>query len=557
VKPWHERFADIYAQERAYWQSKGFTEEDPRRDGVAFTGTITVRIKLDDTFEHHRFKLRVTYPAGYPYVQPTVAFLEPAIKRARHQGTDGAPCLFPPGAWTLNFPASEFYAAIERWLGYHLAGRFPRELAIYELPEYLRWSTLSVLAPPTALAQIRDRRRGRFSVDELLGHDLGVVWSVDQNEIGRELLYAVAPSRTPKTTRHVGSWYRLDQEPHPVHFTAELERVLAANGHTVSFSTRPRERELIALVFPDAALSEQRLLLLDIGVASKRALAEVARGWPIRSPQLYLISHEELFRRLEGVRDLALLEERHVVCFGLGAIGAALAHALTREGVGSFALCDPDLLRPGNIVRHALDLLSVGQFKAEAVELALAKINPAIETSTETTNLTDPEVIAAKLANADLVVLAIGEDLKEELVSEIAAATAGRPPLLLARSLHGGDAFRVALMRPGIDACFTCLAAYQADGHPDWIAVPTDGRPDVFDHGCATPARPGAGLTSQHAAIFAAARGLDALEQRPMDANHWLWVERPIPGADPRLTNALTLHETRFPPRPDCPICGV
>ena len=304
-------------------------------------------------------------------------------------------------------------------------------------------------------------------------------------------------------------------------------------------------------------LGQERLLVLDLGVASKREKAEVARGWPIRAPHSYVVSHEELFRRLESIRDLAFLEEHRVACFGRGAIGAPIALALAREGVGMFALRDPDVLKPGNVVRHALDLQSAGQFKAEAIELALARINPDVDTSTETANLTDPDVIAATLADADLAGLAIGEDLKEEMISEIAFASPTGPPLLVVRSLHGGDAFRVALVRPGIDACFACLADYQADQHPDWITVPNDGRPEVFDNGCATPARPGAGLTCQHAAIFAAARALDVLEGREIAANHWVWVERAILNANLRLATARTLHEAGFPPRPDCPICDV
>ena len=99
-----------------------------------------------------------------------------------------------------------------------------------------------MLAPPTALARMAGRARGRFSVDEIAGHDLGVMWSVDQTEIGRELRSAVAPTRIPKTTRHNGGWYRLEQEPPPIHYTNELQQVLTGGGHTVSFTSRSRAR---------------------------------------------------------------------------------------------------------------------------------------------------------------------------------------------------------------------------------------------------------------------------------------------------------------------------
>jgi molybdopterin/thiamine biosynthesis adenylyltransferase len=245
------------------------------------------------------------------------------------------------------------------------------------------------------------------------------------------------------------------------------------------------------------------------------------------------------------------------VCFGLGAIGSPLALALAREGVGDFMLCDPDTLRLGNIIRHALDLSSVGQYKAEAVESALARINPVVATDSETESLTNPDMIAARLRNADLAVLAIGDDPLEEFIAEVLATSEHPAPLVLVRTLHAGSAFRIALVRPGLDACLRCLVDYQTEQHPDWISVPRSELADVYDAGCAAPARPGAGLTGQQAASFAAARALEVLEGRAGESNHWLWVERPIPDADARLQTPMRLHQAQFKPRHGCPVCGV
>lgn len=559
MKSWSERFPDIYEYERAFWLDKSFTQA-PLRAGteISFAGAITITVKLDNRLQKRTFELRVLYPPGYPYVPPRVEFLNPRIKRARHQGIDGAPCLFPGSAWTLNFPASEFYAAIERWLTFHLQGRFPRELAIYELPEYLPYSAFSILTSPQFIEIIEGQSAGRFSVDELIGHDLGVVWAADENIIGRELLEALAPTKTRKVTRRVGRWYRLSAEPPPVHNTVELTQLLARDGHQVDLQARPQtDRHLIGLVFPDSVLAEERLLMLDLGVKSKNVRPEVGRGWRLRCPQTYIVSREELFRRLDGVRDVAQLEHRRIACFGLGAIGSSMALALAREGVAEFTLCDPDSLRPGNITRHALDLMSVGQSKTDAVELALTRIDPFLQTTVETESLTDPGMINARIQGADLVLLAVGDDLREELFGEIIAATEGRPPIILARTLHAGHAFRVALIRPGIDACLRCLDDYQTEQHPDWIHVPPDDLPEVYDTGCAAPSRVGSGLTCQQAALFAAARALDVLENCASEVNHWLWVERPIPNGDPRLNSPTTLHQMRFGPRADCPVCGV
>lgn len=559
MKHWHERFPSIFEYEQAFWLERGFTQGTLRdTHEITFTGTINATVKLGAQLQRHAFKLRVIYPPGYPYIPPRVEFLDPRIKRARHQGVDGAPCLFPPAAWTLDFPASTFYSAIERWLDCHLQGRFPRELALYELPEYLPYSAFSILTAPQILQVVEDQKAGRFSVDELLGHHLGVLWSVDEQIIGRGLLDALVPTATRKVKRRIGRWYRLTGEPAPVQNTAELQQLLVRHGHHVDLTKRPQEtRDLIGLIFPDSAMQEQRLLMLDVGVKSRKAKPEVGKGWHVRAPQTYIVSHDELFRRLQGVRDVARLEDQRVVCFGLGAIGSPLVIALAREGVGDFMLCDPDTLRPGNVVRHALDLMSVGQFKAEAVESALARINPFVQTASETVSLNIPDMISARLRDRDLALLAIGDDLREELIGEIIATSEQPLPMILIRTLHAGDAFRVALVRPGVDACLQCLDDYQAEPHPAWIHVPASEFPDIYDAGCAAPARPGTGLTAQHAALFAAARALEVLEDRVGQFNHWLWVERPIDNADPRLRHPNRLYESRFEPRADCPICRV
>jgi molybdopterin/thiamine biosynthesis adenylyltransferase len=340
--------------------------------------------------------------------------------------------------------------------------------------------------------------------------------------------------------------------------TGELEAILATSGHQVSFDQRPGVgRDLLALVFTDEVLGEERLLLIDVGVRSKTQAHKVGEGWPLRVAELHIASREELQRRLQGVRNLDTLAEKTVACFGLGAVGSPLVLSLGREGVGSFELCDPDSLRPGNIVRHALDLTSVGQGKAIALETALGKISPGVQTVPGFQNLADPAVIATHVADADLVIAAIGDEMLEELICEVVLDREEPPPLILVRTLHAGAAFRVAVLRPGVDACFACLREYKEEGDPDWIEVPNTDLPDVFDVGCATAARPGAGLTSQQAAGFAAARALEVFEGRDRESNHWVSVVQPIAGADPRLNEPLALHETSFKPRSGCQSCGA
>ncbi len=561
MSDWRQRFAAIYAEEERFWARKGFDEtEDERWGRVGFRGTVTVRRKTDHGIECRDFLVSFDYPPGFPHIQPQVRFIDPPIAGGRHQapGPGGAPCLFPPRLWDRVIGPGELYEATRRWLGHHLAGDFPRELAHYELPAYFLRSVESVLLSAEAMSGFaEDRATGTFSLVPLLGHPVSVLDSVDRRRVGGELLDALAGERELRGKRRLHHWYRLETEPGPFTTSRPLEEILAAAGHSVRFAHDPKKRRRsVGLLFPDQVFEEERLLIVDVAVGQKDGPQAILRGHAVRAPELHVVSRERMARRIEAVRPLARLREKAVACFGLGAIGSQMAPALTREGVGSIVLCDPDRLRPGNVVRHFLDLTAVGQSKALAMETALERINPEIDTNLQEENLDDPGVIATAIRDSDLVIAAIGEEPAEELLFEVLCEAEERPAFLCVRTLHAGDAFRVFIVRPGIDACLECLRAYKDEGTEEWVEVPNAELAEIQEEGCATSAPPGAGLASTQAAGFAAARALDLLEGRDPGANHWLWIERPIPG-DPRLAEGLCLHKATFRPRPGCPVCGA
>ena len=561
MKPWYERDPDRLEPERKFWLKQGFTESRPNRC-LCFTGNIVVSYGAPDRKPmRETFKVKVSYPSAFPYRPPDVEFVDPRIRRSRHQSPDGKPCLFPPRAWTPFTTPHEFYRALERWLVACRLGRFPRELAIYELPEYFIPSPLSVLVTPSGLDAMA-ACHGRFALTCAVGRDLAVLKSVDGRQMAQDLLDGLRLGAEVKQEQRNGEWFHLSSEPPAIRNTTELSQVLSRDGHRFSADRRPGQHALVGLVFEDAVLAQQRLQLLDYS-SSAKAYAKPA-GWSVSAPWTYMVSEEELFRRLEGVRDTEALSDKCVVLLGAGAIGSPLATDLVRESVGRLVICDPDRLRPGNLVRHLLDLMSVGQGKAEATELAAVRINPYMDTWSERKNLGDPEVLANLMRAdhpvhpADLVVSAIGDDGVEFMVSEL-AVTEATAPVLFVRTLHDGDAVRLVLLRPGqADACLECLRRYAEDGHPDLVDVPDSELAPVFDAGCATAAQPGAGLTSRLASIFAAKRTLSLLQGEETSFNQWLWVDRAIPSAsDPRLHAPEQMYASHLGRHPDCPFCSV
>lgn len=557
MKPWFERDPDRYKAEREFWLGNGFTES---RDGdnLVFRGVVelTVSKAPGEPYEKDEFDLTVTYLEGFPYVAPEVAFIEPPIRRHRHQSPRGKPCLFPDEAWHSDKKPSEFLKALRSWLQAYIVGEFPNELGIYELPEYMELSGLTVLGPAGMDDAVDGHETGKFRITELVGVDLAVVTHLQGVDVGSQILAGLKVSRAIKQQERVGTWYRLASEPDPPRLVTEVIDTLAASGHE-NVVLPPQERpRLIALRFEDEVLHQPRWLFLDTGVENRKRPPLPAKR-KVLGANFHPLSRDELFRRLQGVTDTGTLAEREVAVFGLGAIGSHATMALAREGVGEFTLCDPDTLRPGNVVRHALDLSDVGQFKAPAMEAAAHRINPFVETSSQVEHLRNPAALDDLMSTAHLVISAIGDDTVEEQLNEVVGESLSKPAVLYARTLHAGDAIRIALFRPGRDACFTCLMLHREDAHPDWVTVPASDLPPVHDDGCAAPAPVGAGLASEHAGLLVAQRAVDVLTTGGGDENHWLWLERPVAGIQARrMPEPGVLRADRFDPHPDCPVCG-
>ena len=549
MNDWPARWPQEYRAAQEHWAALGFKETVVGGD-IAFVGDVRSRLKIAGAWEEKVFQVAIVYPPAFPYVQPRVDFLEPAIRYSRHL-QEGKPCLFPPEDWDPTVPPSEIYKKLMSWLRGYRTGVWTNELPLYELPAYFRSSGINVLIAKETLPSISGHQRGTFSVQRFDGYAVAVLASVDNVRVGKALS---ADLGLRQAGRLNGKWYRLSAEPEPTFDERHLLAVLARNGHERRPDAR-RTPQYVGLVFPDLHLGSEHLWLLRVAPKDSKARRPVPQGWSITSMPVHLVSHEETFKRLEGVRDVKELDAKKVTIFGCGAIGSHLAKALCREGVGAFRLGDPDVLKPGNVVRHALDLTAVGRGKAGALAEALHRISPHCEAETVFERLSEPASLQQHFQDSDVVVAAIGDDVQEAMLSEI-AVTAESTPLVLVRTLHAGSAYRVCLIRPGRDACMTCLGLHDEDDHTGWIAVPADDLLPIYDNGCASRSRPGAGIASEEAALRAAEVVLELLEGEDSEANNWLTVRKPITGGDPRLRGRGT-YESVLTPHDECRWCAA
>ena len=93
----------------------------------------------------------------------------------------------------------------------------------------------------------------------------------------------------------------------------------------------------------------------------------------------------EIFSRNElfwGSKNQSILQNKHVVIFGLGGVGGYCAEALARSGIGELTLIDFDKVSYSNINRQIIALHStVGKSKVELFYGRLKDINPDIKIS--------------------------------------------------------------------------------------------------------------------------------------------------------------------------------
>ncbi|MBE6664557.1 MAG: tRNA threonylcarbamoyladenosine dehydratase [Ruminococcaceae bacterium] len=80
---------------------------------------------------------------------------------------------------------------------------------------------------------------------------------------------------------------------------------------------------------------------------------------------------------LLGEDAMDKLRRSHILLFGLGGVGASVAEALCRCGVGNITLVDNDKINPSNINRQIIATSeTIGLYKTEATRKRLAIINP-------------------------------------------------------------------------------------------------------------------------------------------------------------------------------------
>lgn len=379
-----------------------------------------------------------------------------------------------------------------------------------------------------------------------------------------------------------GFWWELPKEPSPFHDGAGLLRELSVvapdgdawqmvsqamgadlatrSGHFVGLRYPGRDGRHEWLILLIATSEKERTpggaLVLDTNEKKRREEFERADVGCYRANS---VRQEELNLRNSTVVS-AGLADKTVALIGLGALGGRVAELLAQAGVGSFRLCDNDVLKTGNVVRHIGGLSDFGSRKTRVVATRLLDINPklAITAIKRDSAISSLPKLQAFIGPADVVVCTIADENVESAINQIAILQ--RCTVIYGRAMRRGTVGRVFVVRPGVDACKTCLGQYALDerqgttNSPKWVDV-TERSEDILLHECGRPVIPASAIDLSFVSSFVARKALDVLESKSDLENHLLWSRGPATDIHPSFDKSFATIEMDFKPRADCPAC--
>jgi sulfur carrier protein ThiS adenylyltransferase len=134
---------------------------------------------------------------------------------------------------------------------------------------------------------------------------------------------------------------------------------------------------------------------------------------------------------------------------GCGGLGSNAAVALTRAGIGTLILADPDIVQESDLNRQHFFRADIGKPKLEALTGHLRAINPEIQLETHTVRI-EPAQVPALFAEANLLIEAFDNaESKEWLIEAWCGAFPDRP-IVCASGLAGlGDTHSLRVRSSG------------------------------------------------------------------------------------------------------------
>ena len=223
--------------------------------------------------------------------------------------------------------------------------------------------------------------------------------------------------------------------------------------------------------------------------------------------------------------DASILRTLNVALFGAGALGGQVAVMLAESGIGRLEIVDPDILLPGNVVRHIAGHSFVGVPKVEAVRVIIKDHAPWTEVTGHQEWVRTPEQVCRRIVDADVVIDATANEALTNPLAMV-ALDLGKP--LVAGALYrGGFIGRVQRQSLRSDT-----PIHQREDHTRYPLIPSGDVGGDFatpQLGCSAPVNNAPPSAVQSCASLIAQAALDVLTGRFEFTDEVVDVYRAIP----------------------------
>jgi hypothetical protein len=463
---------------------------EPAGDGRTWVGPIVESLKeLTDAST-----MEVAINDGWPFRHPSLRVDD---LDEWHLSARGDVCLWATGAAGGEWLTwAGFVGRIDQWVQRAKSGFMPEDFA---LDAHLSFEHTI----PDRIATVN---LGSLGLDGEGG--IGTI-SAQWDDADR-VLEIVRGSNLPIE----GRWYYLRNVRVPPRNLEQVRELLAKNQQN-NFDRRHGavtghgKPELFLLAW-DRELGREALVLL-------------AEKWEetVATKAIEIAPTDPEVLKLRAGPDVGALQDRLITVFGIGAVGSNLALRFAEAGLGRLRLVDGDLVRPGNIVRHAAVSFQVGMPKVSAVRSLIRLRAPWTVVVTVTDSPWNPERVYRALEGADLVIDATGLTSFTNLLSVACAERA--LPLISAALYRGGSLARVRRQALSADKPIS-----DRIGDARYPEIPPGDEPLVFENGCSAPVNNASPIAVSAIAALTAEAAVDYLSGRELYPDEIVEVYRPL-----------------------------
>jgi hypothetical protein len=614
LPPWWERFPGAFIGELEEIRRCGFRprlatwheEGEKGQDRLIASGRVRVKAATPgETERWHALNIDVAYPPDYPFDKVDVRPGDPAMRGKRHQLTrSGDICYMQEEveAWALGYGIERAIEGAKKWFRGVIIGRFDDEVPAAELLSYLEESTKhlrAALVPEHAIWEAPPARYGSLDVEWDRRENGLAVLSVQQKADGppsadvRSTNDKIGKSlRRRSYTRVRGLWFSLDAEPHPFADIGGLEQALTEHAGISSDQFRLMTGRLL-----DPVARKRGWLPIGLNYPGRTGIRAGQTGrewlfvcleWPLLPKHLakprrlpkdfwdhypvlkginsYSVRLPDLLRRVGDLYPADSASRAHVMVVGTGALGSTVARSLAAAGVQRFTLLDPDIVKPGNIIRHEGRMPDVGKAKVHVVEQILRETNPYVDVEvilgTRGHGSELEQVITDPGHPPTLIIATVALKAIDAQVEDIVRRVNPAIPVLHGWVMAQAQVLRAWVYRADRTACVWCNGLYDSarrTGEENgYIVEPATEDQPFYEASCASPAFPGAGNSNALAAHVITEMALDVLHSRlPDEESHWVLAGNRSHDVDVDFPVApLTIQRRGFAPHPKCPVCS-